>query len=103
MALLVAAARDAAPRGLVRLLSRALAIALGWAGMRLLFGRPACRRHRRMGEVLLAMGYAVLAIDHWCFGERNRHSERDGQTPAGQTGRSIIAHDSLTALDWALA
>ena len=31
---------------------------------------------RPYGEVLPTMGYAVLALDHWCFGERTTSTER---------------------------
>ena len=57
------------------------------------------------GEVLPAMGYAVLAIDHWCLGERNRNSERAMAKRLLWEGKrcGAIAYDSLTALDWALA
>lgn len=58
------------------------------------------------GEVLPAMGYAMLAIDHWCFGER--------ALPVGRTERAMVkrllwegkslwgyrVHDTLVALDW---
>ncbi len=36
----------------------------------LLLGRPALQ-NPPYGEVLTRLGFAVLAIDHWCFGERN--------------------------------
>lgn len=57
-------------------------------------------------SVLPAMGYAVLAIDHWCFGERNRNSERAMAKRLLWEGKTLWGyrvHDSLTALDWALA
>ena len=52
------------------------------------------------------MGYAVLAIDHWCFGER--------ALPGGRTERAMVkrllwhgeslwgyrVHDTLVALEW---
>ena len=71
----------------------------------LLKGRPALQSPP-YGEVLPAMGYAVLAIDHWCFGER--------APPVGRTERAMIkrllwegktlwgyrVHDTLVALEW---
>ena len=68
----------------------------------LLKGRPAIES-QPYGEVLPAMGYAVLAIDHWCFGERAARTERamvkrllwDGKTLWGYR-----VHDTLVALEW---
>ncbi len=68
----------------------------------LLQGRPALQPPP-YGEVLPALGLAVLAIDHWCFGERASRSERawvkqllwQGHTPWGYR-----VHDTLAALDW---
>ena len=68
----------------------------------LLLGRPALASPP-YAEVLPALGYAVLAIDHWCFGERAANSERamvkrllwDGCTLWGYR-----VHDTLVALDW---
>ncbi len=71
----------------------------------LLKGRPAIES-QPYGEVLPAMGYAVLAIDHWCFGER--------ALPPGRTERAMVkrllwqgktlwgyrVHDTLVALEW---
>ena len=56
-------------------------------------------RHRRYGEVLPAMGYAVPAIDHWCFGERSHSSERAMvKRLLWQAARcGAIVHDSLAA------
>ncbi|MEO7253165.1 MAG: alpha/beta hydrolase [Casimicrobium sp.] len=72
----------------------------------LLVGRPALQAPP-YGEVLTQMGFAVLAIDHWCFGERNfggAKSERamvkrllwDGKTLWGYR-----VHDTLASLQWA--
>jgi len=68
----------------------------------LLLGRPALASPP-YAEVLPALGYAVLAIDHWCFGERAANSERamvkrllwDGCTLWGYR-----VHDTLVGLDW---
>jgi pimeloyl-ACP methyl ester carboxylesterase len=68
----------------------------------LLLGRPALASPP-YAEVLPALGYAVLAIDHWCFGERAANSERamvkrllwDGCTLWGYR-----VHDTLAALEW---
>jgi dienelactone hydrolase len=68
----------------------------------LLLGRPALQAPP-YGEVLPRLGFAVLAIDHWCFGERAHRGERalvkqllwEGRTLWGQR-----VHDSLSALAW---
>lgn len=68
----------------------------------LLRGRPALQSPP-YGEVLPAIGFAVLAIDHWCFGERAQRSERalvkqllwDGCTLWGYR-----VHDTLAAFAW---
>ena len=68
----------------------------------LLVGRPALQSPP-YGELLPALGFAVLAIDHWCFGERAHHTERalvkrllwDGRTLWGYR-----VHDTLAAFDW---
>ena len=96
--------REAAPRGLV-LYCHAHGNRFGMGKDELLLGRPALSSPP-YGEVLPAMGYAVLAIDHWCFGERNRHSERAMVKRllwAGRTLWGYRVHDSLAALDWTLA
>lgn len=65
-------------------------------------GRPAIQSPP-YGEVLPAMGYAVLAIDHWCFGERARNSERAMVKRLLWEGKTLWGyrvHDSLVALEW---
>lgn len=95
---------DAPPRGLV-LYCHAHGNRFAMGKDELLLGRPALSSPP-YGEVLPAMGYAVLAIDHWCFGERNHHSERAMVKRLLWQGKTLWGyrvHDSLAALDWALA
>ena len=42
----------------------------------LLQGRPALQPPA-YGDVLPPLGWAVLAIDHWCFGERAKPSQSE--------------------------
>jgi pimeloyl-ACP methyl ester carboxylesterase len=68
----------------------------------LLKGRPAIQSPP-YGEVLPAMGYAVLAIDHWCFGERAANTERaivKRLLWQGKTLWGYRVHDTLVALEW---
>ncbi len=68
----------------------------------LLTGRPAIQAPP-YGDVLPAMGYAVLAIDHWCFGERAVNTERPMVKRLlweGKTLWGFRVHDTLVALDW---
>ncbi len=68
----------------------------------LLKGRPAIQSPP-YGEVLPAMGYAVLAIDHWCFGERAAKSERAMVKLLLWEGKTLWGyrvHDTLVALEW---
>jgi pimeloyl-ACP methyl ester carboxylesterase len=68
----------------------------------LLKGRPALRSPP-YGEVLPAMGYTVLAIDHWCFGERAVNTERAMVKRLlwqGNTLWGYRVHDTLVALEW---
>lgn len=68
----------------------------------LLKGRPAIQSPP-YGEVLPAMGYAVLAIDHWCFGERASKTERAMVKRLLWQGKTLWAyriHDTLVALEW---
>jgi dienelactone hydrolase len=56
------------------------------------------------GAVLPERGYAVLAIDHWGFGERRQPSERELVKRLLWQGRTLWGwrvHDSLAALAWA--
>lgn len=71
----------------------------------LLSGRPAIASPA-YGELLPTLGYAVLAIDHWGFGERAACSERALVKRLLWQGRTLWGyrvHDSLAALDWLLA
>ena len=68
----------------------------------LLKGRPALQSPP-YGEVLPAMGYAVLAIDHWCFGERAANTERATVKRLLWEGKTLWGyrvHDTLVALEW---
>ena len=68
----------------------------------LLVGRPALQSPP-YGEVLAARGWAVLAIDHWGFGERQAPTERALVKRAlwqGETLWGWRVHDTLAALDW---
>ena len=68
----------------------------------LIAGRPALQKPP-YGEVLPALGYAVLAIDHWCFGERSGNSESATVKRllwGGKTLWGYRVHDSLGSLQW---
>lgn len=68
----------------------------------LLGGRPALQSPP-YGEVLPAMGYAVLAIDHWCFGDRAANTERATVKRLLWQGKTLWGyrvHDTLVALEW---
>jgi dienelactone hydrolase len=68
----------------------------------LLVGRPALQSPP-YGEALTARGWAVLAIDHWGFGERREPSERALVKRLLWQGATLWGwrvHDALTALDW---
>ena len=67
-----------------------------------LFGRPALQSPP-YGEALTARGWAVLAIDHWGFGERREPSERALVKRLLWQGATLWGwrvHDTLAALDW---
>jgi dienelactone hydrolase len=54
-------------------------------------------------RALTGAGYAVLAIDHWCFGERATATEQDTFKSMLWDGRvlwGMMVHDALRALDW---
>lgn len=71
----------------------------------LLAGRPALASPP-YGELLPAMGYAVLAIDHFGFGERTQQNERALVKRLLWKGRTLWGyrvHDNLAALDWLLS
>lgn len=68
----------------------------------LLAGRPALQAPP-YGEVLPALGYSVLAIDHWCFGKRSGNSESATVKRLLWEGKTLWGyrvHDSLVALQW---
>jgi dienelactone hydrolase len=68
----------------------------------LLAGRPALQSPP-YGEALTARGWAVLAIDHWGFGERREPSERALVKRLLWQGATLWGwrvHDTLAALDW---
>ena len=68
----------------------------------LLQGRPALQAPA-YGADLTARGYAVLAIDHWGFGERQQPSERalvKRLLWQGSTLWGWRVHDTLAALTW---
>jgi len=68
----------------------------------LLRGRPALSAPP-YGGLLPSMGFAVLAIDHWCFGERAHWSERALVKRLLWEGCSLWGyrvHDTLAALAW---
>lgn len=68
----------------------------------LLAGRPALQSPP-YGPALTARGWAVLAIDHWGFGERQQPSERalvKRLLWQGDTLWGWRVHDTLAALDW---
>ncbi len=72
----------------------------------LLFGRPALQSPP-YGEVLTQHGFAVLAIDHWCFGERNFDGSKSERAMVkrllweGKTLWGYRIHDTLASLEWA--
>lgn len=54
-------------------------------------------------EALTAEGYAVLAIDHWLFGERRGRTELEtfkGMLWQGQVLWGMIMYDALRAMDY---
>ncbi len=56
-------------------------------------------------EWLTAQGYNVLAIDHWCFGERSGRSESETFKQLLWEGRvlwGLMVYDSLRAVDYLL-
>lgn len=57
-------------------------------------------------EVLTSRGIAVLAIDHWCFGERRRNSELylfKRMLWHGQVLWGMMVYDTLRAIDYLAA
>jgi dienelactone hydrolase len=68
----------------------------------LLTGRPALQAPP-YGEALTRRGWAVLAIDHWGFGERQSPGEHELVKRLLWQGATLWGwrvHDSLAALDW---
>jgi dienelactone hydrolase len=68
----------------------------------LIDGRPALQRPP-YGPLLAARGFAVLAIDHWGFGERQRPGERALVKQLLWQGATLWGwrvHDTLAALEW---
>ena len=59
------------------------------------------------GETLAALGFAVIAIDHWCFGERNFGGAKSERAMVkrllweGKTLWGYRVHDALSSLEWA--
>ena len=56
-------------------------------------------------KALTDEGYVALAIDHWCFGERNVATEMDTFKAMLWQGRvlwGMMVYDSIRALDWLL-
>lgn len=54
-------------------------------------------------EALTGLGYSVLSIDAWCFGERSHRSEMDTFKEMLWRGRvlwGMMVYDSLRALDY---
>lgn len=93
--------RDGAPRGVV-LYCHAHGNHFDIGKDELLVGRPALQSPP-YGEALTARGWAVLAIDHWGFGERREPSERALVKRLLWQGATLWGwrvHDTLAALDW---
>ena len=72
----------------------------------LLVGRPAIQ-NPPYGETLAETGFAALAIDHWCFGERSFGETRSERAMVkrllweGKTLWGYRVHDTLVSLEWA--
>jgi dienelactone hydrolase len=93
--------RDAAPRGVV-LYCHAHGNRFHIGKDELLIGRPALQSPP-YGEALTARGWAVLAVDHWGFGERREPIERALVKRLLWQGATLWGwrvHDTLAALDW---
>ena len=57
-------------------------------------------------RALTEQGWLALAIDHWCFGERNHTTEADTFKAMLWEGRvlwGMMVYDSIRALDWLAA
>jgi dienelactone hydrolase len=93
--------RDAAARGVV-LYCHAHGNRFDSGKDEVLVGRPALQSPP-CGELLAERGWAVLAIDHWGFGERREPSERALVKRLLWQGATLWGwrvHDTLAALDW---
>jgi len=93
--------RDTPPRGVV-LYCHAHGGRFDIGKDELLVGRPALQAPP-YGEALTARGWAVLAIDHWGFGERQQPSERALVKRLLWQGHTLWGwrvHDTLAAIDW---
>jgi dienelactone hydrolase len=100
-ALLLQPAADRAPHGVV-LYAHAHGHRFEIGKDELLVGRPALQSPP-YGPLLAARGFAVLAIDHWGFGERQTPSERAMVKRLLWQGATLWGwrvHDTLAALDW---
>lgn len=100
-ALLLRPAGGIAPRGVV-LYCHAHGHRFEVGKDELLVGRPALQSPP-YGPALTARGWAVLAIDHWGFGERQVPSERALVKRLLWQGCTLWGwrvHDTLAALDW---
>ncbi len=59
------------------------------------------------GETLASLGFASLAIDHWCFGERDFGGVKSERAMVkrllweGKTLWGYRVHDALASLEWA--
>ncbi len=72
----------------------------------LMLGRPAIQ-NPPYGKTLAGLGFAVFAIDHWCFGERNVGGAKSERAMVkrllweGKTLWGYRVHDTLASLSWA--
>jgi dienelactone hydrolase len=72
----------------------------------LLLGRPAIQ-NPPYGETLAKLGFAAIAVDHWCFGERNFGGAKSERAMVkrllweGKTLWGYRVHDALASLAWA--
>jgi dienelactone hydrolase len=93
--------REGAPRGVV-LYCHAHGNRFETGKDELLTGRPALQSPP-YGSALTARSWAVLAIDHWGFGERREPSERALGKRLLWQGATLWGwrvHDTLAAIDW---
>jgi hypothetical protein len=72
-------------------------------GKRELFEGRSYMQPTPYAKALTDEGWQVLAIDHWCFGERSHASEADTFKAMLWEGRvlwGMMVYDSIRALDW---